>query len=158
MIEIHEAIVQVAKEISRIVCQCYEDFQQSDDWPTGTIVELKESRGSPDCIRNLIDTEQVFVAIENNTVKGMISISKNEITKLYVDPELHGMGIGRQLFRHSERLIQDTGYKNMFLSAAAESPVPFYQKMGMTVIERRQIDSGPCFGMTSIALEKLLSA
>jgi GNAT superfamily N-acetyltransferase len=158
MIEIRKATVQDGQDISRVVCQCYEGFQKSDDWPTSTVVELIKNRGSTDCIRNLIDAEQIFIAVDGNTVKGMISISTNEITKLYVDAKWHGTGIGRQLFRHAERFIQDTGHKSMFLGAAVESPVPFYRKMGMRVLERRLIDCGPCSGMTSIVLDKLLNA
>ena len=153
---IRTATIDDAEAISRIVCRCYEGFAQTDGWPQQIIAELKVVRGSEDCIRQLVAREHAFVADDGGDIRGMVSVSENEITKLFVDPDHQRQGIGRQLFAHAESFIRGRGHRRMFLGAAVQTPIGFYQKMGMTIARTRIIDRGPCIGMTSTILEKAL--
>ena len=155
---IRKATLKDAETVSQIVCLCYESFGQTDDYPNGVIIELKKSRGSAKCIRELITNEDVFVADDEARVKGMVSVKDNEITKLYIDPHYRRRGIGKQLFTHAESFIRSHGHQDMFLGAAVQTPLPFYERMGMQVTRKRTIDRGPCIGMTSIVLEKTFGA
>ena len=158
MIRIREATRKDAETVSRIVCLCYEGFGQTDGFPGDVITELKKRRGSVECIRELITNEHVFVAADGSQIKGMVSIKDNEITKLFVDPHYHRQGIGKQLFTCAESFVREHGYRDMFLGAAVQTAVSFYERMGMTVTKRCKIDCGPCIGMTSIILGKTFDA
>ncbi|MEW6355858.1 MAG: GNAT family N-acetyltransferase [Planctomycetota bacterium] len=154
MIQVRAATVKDAEAISGIVCRCYEGFEQTDEWPHDVVTELKAVRGSADCIRELIAGERVFVVDDDGSVRGMVSIRKNEVTKLFVDPTHHRQGIGRRLFSHAESFIRDQGHRHMFLGAAVRTPIAYYEKMGMKIARTRVIDHGPCVGMISTILEK----
>jgi len=154
MTHIRRATPADAEIASDIVCRCYEAFQETDGWPVDVVRDLKKRRGSIDCIRTLIEDERMWVAEREGRVLGMVSVKGNEITKLFVDPDHQRQGVGRQLFRRAEHLIRDAGHERVFLGAAVRTPVPFYEKMGMTVKGTRRITFGPCVGMTSTILDK----
>jgi len=143
-----------AEAISSLVCRCYEGFRQTDGWSKDIVRAVQQGRGSPECIRRLIEEETVFVAHQGPAILGVVSVKANEITKLYVDPEHQRRGVGSRLFARAEAEIRRRGFTGMFLGAAVSSPLPFYEKMGMRIRERRRIDRGPCAGMTSTILEK----
>ncbi len=154
MIKIRKATLKDAEKISRIVCECYDNFGQTDAYPSEVIRKLKEYRGSVESIRELITNEDVFIAYDDSCIKGMVSVKDNEITKLYIDPSNHKQGIGKQLFTYAESFIQRQGYRDMFLGVATQTPLPFYERMGMKIRQKRIIDRGPCIGMTSTIMEK----
>ena len=76
---IRKATFKDIETISNIVCACYENFGLSDRYSNDVIVEPKLTRGSAKCIQSHIETENVFVADDENCVRGMISIQDNEI-------------------------------------------------------------------------------
>lgn len=154
MTKIRKATLRDAGDISRIVCLCYEGFGQTDGYPSNVIAELKETRGSAKCIRELIENEHVFVADDEGRIKGMVSIKDNEITKLYIDPHYQRKGIGKQLFTYAESFIRSHGYQDMFLGVVAQTPLPFYGRMGMRIARKRIVEWGPCVGMTVAIIEK----
>jgi GNAT superfamily N-acetyltransferase len=155
---IREAKLEDAETVSEIVCLCYQGFGDTGDYPNEVIIELKRSRGSATCIRELIADEGVFVADDKGRIKGVVSVKDNEITKLFVHPNYQRRGIGKQLFAHAESFIRDHGHQDLFLGAAVRTALPFYERMGMRITRERTIDRGPCLGMTSIVLEKRLGA
>jgi len=155
---IRGATLEDAEPVSRIVCLCYEGFGRTDGFPGDVIAELRERRGSAECIRELISDEDVFVAEDEGGVRGVVSVKANEITRLFVDPSCRRRGIGRELFAHAESFMLGHGHREMFLFAAARTPLPFYERMGMRIARERTIDCGPCIGMMSTVLEKALGA
>lgn len=70
MIKIRKAALRDAGDVSRIVCSCYEGFGQTDGYPSDVIAELKEARGSEECIRHLITHEDMFVADDDGHIRG----------------------------------------------------------------------------------------
>jgi ribosomal protein S18 acetylase RimI-like enzyme len=152
-----KATLDDAEAIRRIVYLCYEGFGRTDDFPEDVIIGMKKRRGSPECIREHIVNEDVFVADDDGCIKGMISVKDNEITKLYVDPSCQRLGIGTQLFTYAEHFIQSRGYADMLLGTATPTALPFYERMGMRITRQRIIDCGPCVGMISWILEKTFS-
>ena len=142
--------------LSTIVCSCYDGYAASDGYPKEVIAQKKALRGSVVCIQTLLENEAMFVYEDEGLIKGMVSVDKNEITKLFIDPHYHGQGIGKALFAHAVAFIRKNGYKDMFLGALVQSVVPFYKQMGMNIRQTRTIDSGPCIGMMVTILEKEL--
>jgi len=157
MIEIRNAELQNADVVSRIVCACYDRFAKTDDWRADVVAQIKEQRGSSECIRELIRHQNVWAAHGPHGVVGMISVRENEVTKLFVDPAFRRQGIGTQLFQHAEQFIRSNGFATMVLGAATRTPITFYRKMDMTVTGTQPITFGPCVGMTSTMLEKRLN-
>ena len=157
MTGIRQATRDDAEAISGIVCRCYDGFRQTDGWSKELVRALRRERGSPDCIRGLIEDEAVFVAHDGPAVLGVVSVKDNELTKLYVDPDHQRRGVGRRLFTHAEAVIRRRGFAGMFLGAAVRSSLPFYEKMGMRIRQTRRIDRGPSIGMTTTILEKALA-
>ena len=155
MIRIREATLKDAEVASRIVCLCYEGFGETDNFHDSVIAELKRCRGSAEHIAELVVDENFFVACDEHLLKGMISIKDSEITKLYVDPNHQKQGIGRQLFAHAEAFIQAHGYESMIVGTVTRAAVPFYERMGMKIIETRTVGQGPCSGMVLAILEKV---
>ena len=156
MIDIRAGRQADAERISAIVCRCYEGFGETGGWSSRVVAEVKQLRGAVECIRDLIRDESVFVAEARATILGIVSVKDNEITKLFVDPDHQRRGIGGRLFAHAESVVRNCGFSTLFLGAAVETPIPFYEKMGMRVVRRRTIDRGPCQGMASTILEKAL--
>ncbi len=151
---IREANFSDVKRISEIVCFCYRNFEFTDDYSKALVEELIEKRGTNESIKYLIETESTFVISHNAEIVGMISLNQNEITKLYVQPNLQKQGIGTLLFRYAESFIKKNGFAELFLGAAASTAIPFYEKMGMQKAEIKKINCGPCKGKQTTILKK----
>ena len=72
----------------------------------------------------------------------MASIKDNLITKLYVAPEYHRRGIGRELFNQAENIIRKAGYSEITLGALGKSPIAFYESMGLTISGTKSVKLG----------------
>jgi len=64
------------------------------------------------------------------------------ITKLYVDPRCHRQGIGSRLFKAAEQRIREAHFSELFLGTIADSAVPFYEKMGLSITGYKRGRSG----------------
>ncbi len=65
---------------------------------------------------------------ENNQIIGTVSLDKNYIFSLYVDPNYHGKRVGSRLMDFAENIIFKN-YKNITLNASLNS-ITFYEKLG----------------------------
>ena len=72
-----------------------------------------------------------FVACTNNRVVGFVCIKPPELSWLYVSPEHHRQGIGKQLVDHVLPMLG----KDAFLTTALENTggVSFYQQTGFRI-------------------------
>jgi ribosomal protein S18 acetylase RimI-like enzyme len=66
------------------------------------------------------------------------------VENLFVMPEFMGLGIGRQLFRHSVEIARTRGYAKLQLEADPNA-IGFYERMGMHKIGERhsEVDGQP---------------
>ncbi len=153
---IREATAADAARISEIVTSCYCEHEFTDGFSPALIEELIGLRGTEQSIERLIEDEFVLVAVRDEAIVGMISVSQNEITKLYVATEAQRQGVGARLFRHAERLVAKHGFAALLLGVVAPSAIPFYEKMNLATSETREIRGGPCKGRTVTILTKQL--
>jgi GNAT superfamily N-acetyltransferase len=74
--------------------------------------------------------------------------------KLYVLPNLHGFGIGRELLLKTKNLADESKCQSMFLQVNKRNPaVQFYQKIGMYVREEAVFDIGNGFVMDDFIMQ-----
>ena len=132
--------------VSVIVCNCYRLLAKHEGLTQEQVVHLLSARGSEEAIQNQRQQQLFLVAVGDNTLMGVASIENNELAKLYVDPESHGRGIGKRLFREAQQFILGNGYSEMFLGAFS-SAIPFYERLGMTVSHTKSINRGPLTGL-----------
>ena len=76
----------------------------------------------------------IFVYEKDKKILGMGAIEGNYIAKVYVDPTMHGKGIGREIMTFLEKLAIKRGFKNIFLRAYKNSK-GFYTKQGYRFVK-----------------------
>ncbi|MFM7565975.1 MAG: GNAT family N-acetyltransferase [Flavobacteriales bacterium] len=77
-----------------------------------------------------------------------------KLHKLYVLPNLHGSGIGKELLMKTQNLADASNCQSMFLQVNKKNPaVQFYQKMGMYVREEVVFDIGNGFVMDDFIMQ-----
>jgi len=71
----------------------------------------------------------VFVAVENEKILGTASLKEDDISTVFVNPNIHGKGIGSKLMDKVEDLAKRNGYKTVKLSSSLTS-FEFYKRRG----------------------------
>jgi len=113
---------------------------------------LKSERGSPESIQRESQWQCYIVAREASQVVGVVAVSGEMITKLYVSPRHMGRGIGRSLCEAAECEIRAGGHARVTLGAFPTA-VPFYRRMGLSVVGEKQ-PCGALAGLTLLLMEK----
>ncbi|MEM1137050.1 MAG: GNAT family N-acetyltransferase [Bacteroidota bacterium] len=75
-----------------------------------------------------------FVAEHNAEIVGFymletIGPAKMELDMLFVDPKFIGKGLGKQLFIHAIKIVEQQSFKEIIIQADPYAQ-PFYEKMG----------------------------
>ncbi len=70
---------------------------------------------------------------------GHVTVFRHHLIHLFVEPNHHGTGLGRQLLARGEALLADGGYTDVELHTRVENhtAVAFYEAMGWTVTDRQ---------------------
>lgn len=126
------------EEVSKLLCSCYRWLADVEKYNEDELNFLLTKRGSVETVKRESAIEQYFVAYIADKINGMISLKENHITKLYVHPDYHGRGIGKELFEFAKDEITRAGFDEISTVAIGESVLPFYEKMGMHIIARKK--------------------
>jgi ribosomal protein S18 acetylase RimI-like enzyme len=124
------------ENVSRLLCSCYRWLADIEKYDQTELNFLLTKRGSIETVRKESAVEKYYVATADHVIVGMVSVRDNNITKLYVHPNHHGKGIGKELFLTAKDEISNAGYKGLNAVAIGESAVPFYENMGMHINDR----------------------
>jgi ribosomal protein S18 acetylase RimI-like enzyme len=116
---------------------------------------LVTQRGSLECVRRESQSQLYLVARDDERIVGVVAVSGDTITKLYVSPEQTGQGIGRLLYEAAESVIQADGQSRVVLGAFPTA-VPFYTRMGLAVVGHRAATDA-LEGLSVALMEKELS-
>lgn len=86
---------------------------------------------------------QMFVALEQDKIVGMITLRNNShISLLFVDENYHRQGIGRALIEYlREYLLSEAGISKVTVNAAPYG-VAFYHRLGFTDIRPEEEKDG----------------
>lgn len=78
------------------------------------------------------------VAVVDGAPIGHVSISGHRLVHLFVEPDHHGMGLGRYLLVQGEAMIAARGHTALELHARVENltAIAFYKRAGWTVTDR----------------------
>ncbi|MFJ7668318.1 GNAT family N-acetyltransferase [Lysinibacillus sp. NPDC097195] len=77
---------------------------------------------------------QIYVAIIDETVVGMIAYNDREISQLYIHLNYQGLGIGQTLLNRAK--TQSSGKLTLYTFEVNEKAQRFYEKHGFKVIGR----------------------
>jgi GNAT superfamily N-acetyltransferase len=143
-------------EVSKLLCESYAWLGEREPLSSAQVEFLVSKRGSTKTIRRESREQQYLVTDDGAHITGMVSVSGDQITKLYVRPSLRGRGIGRALYEAAESIIAAGGHARVRLGAFS-SAVPFYESMGLRAVGKKE-GTGPMAGLAVTLMEKPLGA
>jgi GNAT superfamily N-acetyltransferase len=143
-------------EVSGLLMSSYEFLGKLEGLSADQTRFLISKRGSQECIRRESRNQDYLVARDARGIVGVVAVSGEMITKLYVSPKHTREGIGRCLYEAAESLIQAAGHARVALGAFP-SAVPFYRRMGLSVVGHREA-TGALEGLTVALMEKRLGS
>jgi putative acetyltransferase len=100
---------------------------------------------------NYLPTADLHVAVEEpDRPVGFLGLYESDIEALFVDPDLHGRGVGRALLQHARALRPDLTVSVNEQNARARG---FYEAMGFRAVGRSETDpEGRPFPLIHMAL------
>ena len=140
------------EEVSELLRSSYAVLQERESLSQEQTEFLNSQRGSPDSIQRESQSQCYIVARHESRIVGVVAVSGDMITKLYVSPGHMGEGIGRSLYEAAESEIRAGGHARVTLGAFPTA-VPFYTRMGLSVVGEKQ-PCGALAGLTLLLMEK----
>lgn len=88
----------------------------------------------PEKFRKKAREIEYFVAKDNKSIVGIIGLKENELHTFFVDPDIQGKGIGRQLYNYLENKARNRGCTKIIVEA---SPLgePIYKQFGFKTLK-----------------------
>ncbi len=142
-------------DVSELLRESYAWLGERERFSTKQVEFLVSSRGSTETIERESQAEQYLVLDDGTSLTGMVSVSGDTVTKLYVRPSLSGLGMGRELYEAAESLIAAGGHTRVALGAFS-SAVPFYERMGLRAVGQKEA-TGALAGVVITLMEKPLA-
>lgn len=91
----------------------------------------------------IIGTYQMFVALDNGKIIGMITLrNSSHISLLFVDERYHGQGVGRTLILYLQNYLQAFTRAEKVTVNAAPYGVGFYHKLGFYDVGPEEVRDG----------------
>ncbi len=117
-----------AEKVFRLVSKTFNEFVASDFTKNGSKKWLEEQVPEKQIERS--KTRDIFVALINNKIVGMIEGKENsKVTRLFVDKKYHEKGIARNLMNRIEKLYKKRGATKIIIWSSLYAQ-KFYEKMG----------------------------
>jgi putative acetyltransferase len=85
------------------------------------------------------DAVRWWVFEEGTTVAGFLGVVGNSVEALFVDPALHGRGVGKALVAHAQRLNEGEALV-VDVNEANTGALRFYERLGFAVVGRSDHD------------------
>lgn len=129
-----------APRLAEITRRCLREVN-SRDYPAHVIDRMCAHFTAERYIQ-LSGNRRIYVAEDNRgQVAGTVSRDGNKIFSMFVDPDMTGQGIGRQLVRHIEILAARDGYHHMETGASITAH-GFYHKLGYQDVRESKTEFG----------------
>ncbi|MFM7619067.1 MAG: GNAT family N-acetyltransferase [Bacteroidota bacterium] len=117
---------------------------------------------APEKLKQDVMNGVIFLLVsENDKDCGFLAFEMKEhetfLHKLYLHPELHGKGIGKQMIRQVELAAKDNNSDCIRLTVNRNNPnVAFYLNRGFEVEEEKDFDIGGGYWMNDFIMKKNL--
>jgi GNAT superfamily N-acetyltransferase len=147
--------VTEAPEVSRLLADSYRLLAEREGLTAAQTEFLVAKRGSLECVLRESRSQSYVLARDATAILGVVALSGDTITKLYVSPRHVGRGVGRALYEAAESRIRAAGHRRVALGAFPTA-VPFYARMGLSVIGHKE-PTGALGGLTITLMQKILS-
>jgi 2-amino-4-hydroxy-6-hydroxymethyldihydropteridine diphosphokinase len=138
-----------------------------DAWETGIYPLLAEGPGARQSERRRLTQavhqtlDLIIVAEAQGEVLGWCSRQRGRpyIPFLFVDPEFQGRGVGSQLLRRMESMLELEGEQRVHLETPADNvrAVRFYERQGYRILAMKPDGRIGAHPLLSVRLEKRLS-
>ena len=148
---LREMLPHDRQAVSRVLSRGYEFLAEHQGFTNEQLQRLLTERASEEAIRIHFVNYQCFVAEYDSTVVGVVTAKDNTVMDLFVDPAYHR--IGTALFKMVEKLIQQSGHKELVVKTTGYS-IPFYEAMGMSIVGQETACVGPLKGWVCTHLKK----
>jgi GNAT superfamily N-acetyltransferase len=143
-------------EVSLLLRRCYAWLGEREGMSSQQTEFLQSERGGEQTIRLESAKQTYLVASDGSGITGLVAVSGQEITKLYVLPSWHGAGVGRTLFEAAETAIRSGGHPRVVLGAFPTA-LPFYKAMGLRAVGEREC-GGALAGLRVTLMEKQIES
>ncbi|MBV7563492.1 GNAT family N-acetyltransferase [Pseudomonas sp. sia0905] len=120
-----------ADAISDVIVQALR-LSNAADYPP-QVIERVAANFDAAGVRGLLESRQVFVALDDERVVATASLAGDVVRSVFVLPEMQGRGVGKALMRHIEGVARAAGVQLLRVPASLTA-VPFYAALGYTVI------------------------
>ncbi len=130
LIKIRTATSKDAAAISAVIAKSVKAFP-AGMYSTAQINKWLEVYAA-DAIADKMAKGQLFCALKAEQVVGSIGLIGNEMVALYVDPELRGAGLGKQLVEYLEAYARAKGLPSLTLTATPIAEA-FYERCGYVI-------------------------
>lgn len=156
MISVREMTNEDIPRVSEVMCCCYRWLGNESGFTVGQVDFLVSERGSMETIKAESQSQIYLVACMEGAVVGVAAVKANELAKLFVDPDCHGQGAGAMLFNAAEQIITEAGFAEMIVGVMATSAIGFYEKMGMSIFDEKNVKTGAFAGKKTPLMRKVL--
>lgn len=110
----------------------------SKDYPP-EVIEHMSAFWTPEKVCEMAAGRTIYVLEEGNEVVGTVSTDDEKIFTMFVDPNVHGQGIGTKLMDHAEKAIQMEGHSRVELASSITAH-DFYKARGYVDIRETESD------------------
>lgn len=116
-----------AKEVSNVIRRALA-ITSSKDYPPDYLQSVIEEF-SPEKVLELSKEREMFVAVIDSKVVGTGSLLNDTIYTLFVNPDIHGKGIGKKLMEKLEALARANHISELIVPASYNA-IGFYEHLG----------------------------
>ncbi len=144
MIEFRLADAKDVSAISALTCVAVRAVNSKDY--SSQEVENACARFSPEYFSDRMRFRIFYVAEFGCQIIGQASYGDSKIHSLFVKPEFHRQGVGRELMKRLERAAAEAGVEVLSLSSSVFAH-GFYQKLGYSSLREESDDLGLTYVM-----------
>lgn len=84
-------------------------------------------------LNNILNRDnEIYIAIDNNKVVGMIAFNENEVNQLYINNDYQGKGLGKKLLDMAK--INSNGRLTLYTFEVNHKAQRFYERNGFKII------------------------
>lgn len=109
---------------------------------------------SPALLKQCASSGQVYVALEHSDLVGTMTLQQDRVRMVFVRVDRHWHGIGTAMMQYLEETARQQGQARLSLLADI-SAASFYQKLGYSRVEEKQVKLGDS-AVRMVSMEKEL--